>query len=141
MRKIITDPMQVKVGDKAYFKGCDSGFTVVKTDNEDQDMPFKVSTPFCDTYFWVRSSYFDHAIREDKEQEWPDPHDFKLHVYLGADGRRYICNPCSEQDTCPWTVENSIGFVERQQMAHIFHEALPLTEFKFVPVKDDGNEQ
>lgn len=28
----ITDPMQMKAGDKAYFRGCDFGFTVLKVD-------------------------------------------------------------------------------------------------------------
>ena len=99
-----------------------------------------VSTPFGDTYFWVRSSYFDHAIREDKEQEWPDPHDFKLHVYLGADGRRYIYNPINERDTSPWVSEGACVWYPREGMEAFHHDALPLTELKLVPVKDDDNE-
>jgi hypothetical protein len=61
---IIIDPMQVKVGDKAYFKGYDFGFTVLEVDNRDPDLPFMVTTPFNDAGDWARSSHFDHATRE-----------------------------------------------------------------------------
>ena len=137
----ITDPRQVKVGDKAYFKDCDFGFTVSLVDKDDTIKPFTVTVPFSHLGYWVHSSRFDHAIREVDELEWPDPHDIKLRVYLGANGKRYICNPCSEQDTCPWTVENSTGFYSRQRMAHMFPEAIPLTELKLVPANDDNDEQ
>ena len=38
MRKItititITDPMKVRTGDKAFFRGCDFGFTVSRVDH------------------------------------------------------------------------------------------------------------
>jgi hypothetical protein len=99
MRKItVNDPMLVKVGDKAYFKGCDFGFTVSRTDNEDRYAPFTVVTPFSEYVCWALSSRFDHATREVEEPEWPDPHDLRLRIYLGADGKRYIYNPTEKKE-------------------------------------------
>lgn len=143
MKKIITitGPMLVKAGDKAYFKDCDFGFTVRCTDNEDTDMPFNVAVPFSHVCYWVHSSRFDHATREVEEPEWPDPHDIKLHIYLGADGKRYIYNPCSEEDTEPWSVEGYLAYYSRETMGAYHPDALPLVELKLVPVKDDCNEQ
>jgi hypothetical protein len=65
MRKIaVNDPMLVKVGDKAYFKDCDFGFTVSRTDNEDRYAPFTVVIPFSESVRWALSSQFDHATRD-----------------------------------------------------------------------------
>ena len=143
MRKTITitDPMRVKVGDKAYFKDCDFGFTVTRVDADDKDIPFSVYNPLAGDYFWIFSSWFDHATREVGEQEWPDPHDLDLHIYLGADGKRYIYNPTDEGDDLPWFVEGCFKCHARDEMEAYHRDALPLTEVKLVPVKDDDNEQ
>lgn len=95
MKKIITitNPMLVKAGDKVYFKDCNFGFTVSLVDNDDTIKPFMVVIPFSESGCWALSSQFDHATREIEELELPNPHDIKLNVYLGADGRRYIYNP------------------------------------------------
>jgi hypothetical protein len=139
MKKIvaIADPMQVRIGDKAYFKDCDFGFTVSLVDKDDTIKPFTVVIPFSESVCWALSSQFDHATREVEEPEWPDPHDLdlELHIYLGADGNRYIYNPLDFDDPEPWTSDNSTGFYNRQRMAHMFPEALPLTELKLAPVK------
>ena len=143
MRKTITitDPMQVKVGDKAYFKDCDFGFTVFRTDNADHVLPFAVMPPFYDAYCWARSSYFDHATREVDEPEWPDPHDLDLHIYFGSDGKRYIYNPTDKGDALPWFVEGGFEPYARDEMEADYRDALPLTELKLVPVKDDDDER
>ena len=91
MRKIITitDPRQAKVGDKAYFKDCDFGFTVSGVDADDEYNPIAVYNPLSGSKYWTSLSQFDHATREAEEPEWPDPHDAKLHINLGADGVQY----------------------------------------------------
>jgi hypothetical protein len=140
MRKItITDPRQVKVGDKAYFKDCDFGFTVNSLVGGDERTPFMVINPLSGRTCWTMSEQFDHATREVKEPEWPDPHDLKLHVYLGADGKRYIYNPVSEADTDPWSYEGYPAWNARKTMETYHCDALPLTELKLVPVNDDGS--
>ena len=119
MRKTITitDQTQVEVGDKAYFKDCDFGFTVLKVNRIDANYPIKVIDPLIGEPLWARSSRFDHATREVEVPEWPDPHDFKLHVYLGADGRRYIYNPSEKKnDFLPWLEEGSFSFHSRNAM-------------------------
>ena len=128
----ITDPMQVKPGDKAYFKDCDLGFTVLKVDELDTDLPFTVMTPLGDGGYWVQSSHFDHAERTIDESEWPDPNDLRLHVYLGADDMKYIYNPCIVPDPAPWIAEGSFASRDRQQMTSMFPEALPLTELELI---------
>jgi hypothetical protein len=141
MRKItVNDPMLVKVGDKAYFKGCDFGFTVSRTDNEDRYAPFTVVIPFSESVCWALSSQFDHATREVEEPEWPDPHDLYLHIYLGADGTRYIYNPVDKGDALPWLIEGYSEWYSRKEMEAHYRDALPLTELKLVPVKDDDGE-
>ena len=134
----ITDPMQVKAGDKAYFKDCDFGFTVSRTDNEDRYAPFTVVTPFSEYVCWALSSRFDHATREVEEQEWPDPHDLRFHVYLGADGRRYIYSPADETDTEPWLIESYFAYRSRREMEADHRDALPLTELKLVPKEEES---
>ena len=130
----ITDPMQVRVGDKAYFKGCDFGFTVVKTDNEDQDMPFMISTPFCYTYFWVRSSYFDHATREVEEPEWPeDPKDDEAHWYKDSDGET-IGYEHGYWYMSPFTDDGK----SREDAMKWYSDSLPLTEMKLVPKEEES---
>ena len=142
MRKIITitDPRQVKIGDKAYFKDCDFGFDVSGISAYDADCPIAVCNPLSGLAYWAFSSQFDHATREVDELEWPDPQDFKLHVYLGADGRRYIYNPVDEADTEPWMPEGHFAYYSRDSLKAYHRDALPLTELKLVPVTDDDNE-
>ena len=137
----ITDPRQVKVGDKAYFKDCDFGFAVLCVDSESKYWTLMVNNPLNGHKFWAMSSQFDHATREVEDPEWPDPHDFKLHVYLGADGRRYIYNPINERDTSPWVSEGTCVWYPSEDMEAYCPDALPLTKLRLVPAKDDDNEQ
>ena len=143
MRKTITitDPMQVKVGDKAYFKDCDFGFTVTGLDADDEHRPIAVSNPLSGDSYWACSSRFDHATREVEEPEWPAPSDSEMHIYLGADGRRYIYNPFDEYDSLPWVSEVHCGWHSREHMEAYHRDALPLTEVKLVPAKDDDDER
>lgn len=134
----ITDSMQVKVGDKAYFKGCDFGFTVTTTDKEDRYAPFTVVAPFDGVNYWAWSSFFDHATREVEEPEWPDPDDLRLHVYLGSYGRRYIYNPMNEDDTNQWVAEGHCTYHSRKEMEDYYHDALPLVELKLVPKEKES---
>lgn len=142
MRKTITitDPMQVKIGDTAYFKGYRYGFTVLETDRSNPDAPLQVNDPLISWTCWPHSRRFDHATREVEEPEWPDPHDAKLHVYLGAGGVRYIYNPVDEDDTTPWVAEGRHAYRSRETMEVCHRDALPLTELKLVPAKDDDGE-
>ena len=143
MRKIITitDPRQVKIGDKAYFKDCDFGFDVSGISAYDADCPVAVCNPLSGLAYWAFLSQFDYATREVEEPEWPAPQDFKLHVYLGADGRRYIYNPIKDTDTSPWFVEGYFAWNSRESMEDYCRDALPLTELRLVPAKDDNDEQ
>ena len=143
MRKIITitDPMQVKIGDKAYFKECDYGFTVIDVDERDAFCTLKVNSPLSEDGYWAESELFEYATRKIKEPEWPDPHDAKLHVYLGADGRRYIYYPITEIDMAPSSIDGTPLYRSRESMEVYYRAALPLTELKLVQEEDDDNEQ
>ena len=135
----ITDPMQVKVRDKAYFKGCDFGFDVIDVDTDDEDSTIAVYNPLSDSSYWASSSLFDHATREVEVPGWPDPRDFKLHVYLGADGKRYIYNPTKKKnDFLPWLEEGSFSFYSRNAMESYCHDALPLTELELIPKESES---
>ena len=134
----ITDPMQVKIGDKAYFKDCDFGFTVTVVDIDDKEVPIAVYNPLTGRNFWIFLSQFDHATREIEEPEWPDPHEAKLHVYLGSDGVRYIYNPVDKYDNDPWLVENHFICRTRETMEADYRDALPLTELELVPKKRES---
>ena len=68
-------------------------------------------------------------------------HDARLHIYLGADGVQYIYNPIDEHDPSPWVIEGHSSCDSRENMEDDHRNALPLTELKLVPAKDDGNEQ
>ena len=143
MRKTITDPSQVKVGDKAYFKDCDFGFTVTELDADDEYRPIAVYNPLSGDYYWISLPRFDHATREVDEPEWPEPHDLKLHVYLGADGKQYLYAPSYEDDQIPWKqlpyyIDND--WHDAEEMTEYHPEALPLKELKLEPVKDDDDE-
>lgn len=128
----ITDPMKVETGDKAYFTSTDITAEVINVDCGDQIHPFSVLNPFGHGVIWARADVFDHATRDVEEPEWPDPHDIKLHVYLGADGRRYIYNPIDEADTAPWIAEGYFACHSRESMETNFREALPLTELELI---------
>ena len=145
MRKTITiiDPMQVKAGDKAYFKDCDFGFTVTGLDADDEHRPIAVSNPLSGDSYWACSSRFDYATREVDEPEWPEPHDLKFRIYLGADGKQYLYAPSYEDDQIPWKqlpyyIDND--WHSAKGMTEYHPEALPLKELKLVPVNDDDNE-
>lgn len=137
----ITDSMQVKVGDKAYFKGCDFGFTVTITDKEDRYAPFTVVAPFGDMNYWAWSSFFDHATREVEEPEWPKPSDSELHIYLGSDGAKYLYLPMCEGDSTPWKripyLEGD-SWMSAEGMTEGHPAALPLTELKLVPKEEES---
>ena len=135
---IITNLTQVRVGDKAYFKNCDFGFTVTDVDESDITLTFKVATPLSEDDYWADSDLFDHATREVDEPEWPDQHDIKLHVYLGADGRRYIYNPIDEYDVSPWVSEGRCLWKSREYMEAYFRDALPLTELELVAKESES---
>lgn len=134
----INDPMQVKAGDKAYFKDCDFGFTVSLVDKDDTKLPFAVMTPLGYAGFWARSSRFDHATREVEEPEWPDPHDLKFHIYRGADDRLYFYNPTGKRDTSPWSIEGMFTFHSRRCLEAEHRDALPITELELVPKKRES---
>lgn len=134
----ITDPMQVKIGDQAYFKDCDFGFPVTFVDIDDKESPIAVHNPLSGLNFWIFLSRFDHATREVKEPEWTDPHDFNLHIYLGADGRRYIYNPIDEYDPLPWVSEGNYVHHSSENMESYCRDALPLTELELVPKKRES---
>lgn len=134
----ITDPRQVKIGDKAYFKDCDFGFTVTEAHAYDADNPIAVCNPLSGLSYWASLSQFDHATREVEEPEWPDPHEAKLRVYLGSDGVRYIYNPIDEYDEDPWLVENRFICHTRETMGAYHRDALPLTELELVPKKRES---
>ena len=139
----ITDPKQVKVRDKAYFKDCDFGFTVTGVDADNEYSPFSVYNPLLGDYYWILLSRFDYATREVEEPEWPNPSDLEMHVYLGADGKQYIYAPSYEGDPVPWMqlpYYRDNDWHDAEEMTEYHPEALPLKELKLVPVKDDDNE-
>ena len=144
MRKtiIITDPMQVKIGDKAYFNHCDFGFAVTGVDADDERSPIAVSNPLSGCNYWVDLSQFSHATREVEEPEWPHPNDNEMHVYLGADGGKYLYMPSSDVDMIPWIrlplYDHHNTWSEAEEMASDFPEALPLTELKIVTKEDES---
>ena len=142
MIKTITDPMQVKTGDKAYFKDCDFGFTVGLVDADDKDSPIAVYNPLSGDYYWILLSRFDHAIREVEEPEVPHPKDLKLHVYIGADGVNYLYMPDDESDKLPWrrfpSPEDSTLWLSDDDLGIYCTNALPLTELKLVPKEEEA---
>ena len=129
----ITDPMQVKVGDQAYFKDCDFGFPVTVVDIGIEEVPIAVHNPLSGRNSWILLSLFDHATREVEEPEWPKPNDSRLHIYLGSDGKKYIYNPASKSDSRPWVIENSFAFQSTQQISTNNMGALPLQELELIP--------
>ena len=140
----ITDITKVRVGDKAYFKNCDFGFTVGFVDTEDKDTHFAVYNPLSGDYYWILLSRFDHATREveSKEPEWPEPEDLDMHIYLGSDGVKYCYMPISESDILPWSIlsssDHSLCWWSAHDLASARHEALPLTELKLVPKEEES---
>ena len=138
---IITNLTQVRVGDKAYFKNCDYGFTVTDVDESDITLTFKVATPLSEDDYWADSDLFDHATREVDEPEWPEPEDLDMHIYLGSDGVKYCYMPISESDILPWSIlsssDHSLRWWSARDLASDRHEALPLTELKLVPKEEE----
>jgi hypothetical protein len=140
MKKIITitDPMLVETGDEVYVKDCDFGFTVVDVDRSDKYRTLQVNNPLSGTGYCALTKLFDHATREVEEPEWPDPHDLRLRIYLGADGKRYIYNPVNNGDTLPWLIEGYSEWYSRKEMEAYYCDALPLTELELVPKKRES---
>ena len=140
----ITDITKVRVGDKAYFQNCDFGFTVIDIDENDADYTLNVDNPTCEGNTWSSSLLFDHATREVevKEQEWPEPEDLDLHIYLGSDGVKYVYMPISESDILPWSIlsssDHSLRWWSTRDLASDRPEALPLTELKLVPKEKES---
>ena len=130
----ITDPMQVEVGDKAYFKDCDFGFTVTELDADDEHRPIAVSNPLSGDSYWACSSRFDHATREVKEPEWPeDPKDDEVHWYkdstggiIGYEHKYWYMSPFTDDGK------------SREDAMKWYRDALPLTELKLVPEEDES---
>ena len=135
----ITDITKVRVRDKAYFKNCDFGFTVIDIDENDAIYTLQVDNPTYEGSTWSSSLLFDHATREveDKEPEWPEPEDLDMHIYLGSDGVKYCYMPISESDILPWSIlsssDHSLRWWSAHDLASDRPEALPLTELKLVP--------
>lgn len=132
---IVTDLTRVRVGDKAYFKDCDFGFTVLDVNKYDKFSALKVNIPMSEDGFCADPSLFVYATRVVEEPEWPDPNDLQLHIYLGSDGKKYLYNPVGNADHMPWAVENSSAFQSRDDMTSIFPEALPLIELECIPME------
>ena len=121
----------VQVGDMLFVKGHSDGYRVACV------QPVNVDNPFCHGFVYVNTDKFDHATRDVKKLKWPDPHDFSSHVYIGSDGKQYIYEPCSKQDSCfkdpePWYVEiyGTYRCYSRKDMEAKYRDALPLTELK-----------
>jgi hypothetical protein len=135
----ITDPRQVRIGDKAYFKHCDFGFNVVRI-RYMKSTPFAVINPLDGYEQWAESRQFKYATREVDEPEWPDPQDNELHVYLGADGKQYLYMPTYEGDSVPWKqlpYYKGDDWLNAEGMTKCYPSALPLTELKFVPANEE----
>ena len=130
---IITNLTQVQVGDKAYFKHYDYGFTVTDVNESDTTLTLKVNTPLSEDSYWAESSLFDHATREVEEPAWPDPNDLQFHIYLGSDGKKYLYNPTGDHDPIPWLAQNTFAFRSREQLCAENANALPLQELACVP--------
>jgi len=128
----ITDPRQVKVGDKAYFKDCDFGFTVSGTSASDADQPIAVCGPLSGLSYWVSLSRFDHATREVEEPEWPeDPKDKEVHWYKDSTGET-IGYEQQYWYMRPFTDDGMI----REDAIKWYSDSLPLTEMKLVPKEE-----
>ena len=138
---IITDITKVRVGDKAYFKNCDFGFTVTDVDESDTTLTLRVDDPLFENGCWADSDLFDHATREVDEPEWPEPEDLDLHIYLGSDGVKYCYMPIIESDILPWAIfsssDHSLRWWSARDLASARPEALPLTELKLVPKEEE----
>jgi len=137
----ITDITKVRVGDKAYIKNCDFGFTVTSVDPDDKHCPIAVYNPLSEEYYWIFLPRFDHATREVKEPEWPHPEDLELHIYIGADGKQYLYAPAYEDDHLPWKQLPHYRVHEwhdAEGMAKYYQEALPLKELKLVPKDEEA---
>ena len=140
----ITDITKVRAGDKVYLQNCDFGFTVTDIDENDAIYTLQVDNPTCEGSTWSSSALFDHANREVevKEQEWPEPEDLDLHIYLGSDGVKYVYMPISESDILPWSIlsssDHSLRWWSARDLASDRPEALPLTELKLVPKEKES---
>lgn len=134
----ITDPRQVKAGDKAYFKGCGFGFDVIGVDADDEDSPIVVYNPLSGFNYWASSSRFDHATREGREPEWPHPGDIDMHVYLGSDGKKYLYMPGYDCDSFPWRRLPNDDWSDAEEMTERYPDALPMTELKLVPEDEES---
>lgn len=132
----ITDPRQVRIGDKAYFKHCDFGFNVIRI-RYMKSTPFAVINPLDGYEQWAESRQFKYATREVDEPEWPDPQDNDMHVYQGADGAKYLYMPTYDCDPAPWHQLPNGGLLAAKVITECYPSALPLTELKFVPTNEE----
>mgnify|MGYP006991882136 CR=1 FL=1 len=150
----IDDIKDVKVGDTAYFKGDPVGYKVLKISVGPPDgmllaisldvdelapvIKYVLEDVLIKLTAWVRDSLFDHAERT---FEWPQPSDFELHVYLGADGKKYLYLPTYEYDVTPWhqlPYWGSKGWHDAEDIAMCYPTALPLKELKFVQEEEES---
>ena len=128
---IINNLEDLQPGDMLFVKGRRDGFRVAYV------RPVNVDNPFGHGFAYVNTDKFDHAERTTEEPEWPDPHDIKLHDYLGADGKRYIYNPVDKGDSMPWLIEGYSARHAHAEMEAHHRDALPLTELRLVPKEEE----
>ena len=143
MRKTIgiDNLRDVHVGDMLFVKGRSDGFRVAGVFTDSLPFPFAVDIPFGYGFAYVNIDEFDHAERTVEEPEWPQPSDLELHVYLGADGNRYLYMPAYEGDTSPWrllTYPGNAGWAGAEDMTKCHPAALPLRELKLVPKEEES---
>ena len=126
----------VHVGDMLFVKGRSDGFRVACV------RPVNVDNPFGYGFAYVNTDKFDHAERTVEKLEWPHPSDLELHVYLGADGNKYLYMPTyDERDISPWHLLPYSGngrWADAEDMTKCHPAALPLKELKLVPKEEES---
>jgi hypothetical protein len=122
----------VQVGDMLFVKGRSDGFRVA------YGWPVNVANPFGHGFAYVSTDKFDHAERTIEEPEWPYPSDRKLHVYQGADGKKYLYMPTYDCDSTPWRRLPNDDWRDAEGMTECYPSALPLTELKLVPKEEES---
>ena len=144
----IEDIKDIKEGDLVYFHDDPHGYRLIDAGCEDclrvslggSDAPSWLRDIFHDVVL-VRASFFDHATREVEEPEWPHPSDLELHVYLGADGAKYLYMPNGESDRFPWvrfpTFDN-FRWWSADGLTRDHPEVLPLKELKLVQEEEES---
>ena len=125
----------VQIGDMLFVEGRSDGFRVACT------QPIGVDSPFGYGIAYISKNKFDHAERTIEEPEWPQPSDRELHIYLGADGKKYLYMPSYERDVVPWhqlPYYRINSWHDAEGMTECYPTALPLKELKFVPEEEES---